>query len=94
MIQELIKKVRIDSYFIELFNKAEEFNISKFFSLDNDIAFTEKEYVDLLRFSDLLSHSDDVYDRNLSYKILSLLYDYYDFKDIFDYYSIPILSKL
>ncbi|NUJ97494.1 DEAD/DEAH box helicase [Candidatus Gracilibacteria bacterium] len=93
MIKEWAKQVIEDEYFLELFKKAEEYSISKLFGTNN-IVFTEKEYNDLFRFSDILSFSDKSEDKNLSLKIVSLLYEIEDFFSAFKIYSVSILTRL
>lgn len=93
MLKELAKNTLGNNYFIELFDKAEKYSFSEFFKLEKKEIFIEKEYIDLFRFADILSYWGSSELRNLSFKIVSLLYEIKDFKEIFNFYSISILSR-
>ena len=93
MIKDWSKQVIEDEYFLEIFKKAEEYSISKLFS-NNNIVFTEKEYNDLFRFADILSFSDNSEYKNISLKIISLLYEMQEFYEDFKVYSVSILTRL
>jgi replicative superfamily II helicase len=83
-----------DEYFLKLFLKAELIQAYKLFNINSDEYITENEFNDLMRFSDILSHSDDPEARNKAYKIIALLAT--DFKDNrkFHVFANAILSKL
>ena len=94
MFEKLTKKALKDKYFWKLFLKIEKNNAFKFFKIENLEILTEKECIDLLRFADIFSHSQNPEAKNLSYKIISLLVN--DKKDdkIFKIFATAILAKL
>jgi superfamily II DNA/RNA helicase len=93
-MEELAEKALTDEYFEELFLKAEKIYTLHFFGLEESKELSEKEYIDLLRFADILSHSESANKKNLAYKILSLLYEHYYNNNSFIYFSKAILTKL
>ncbi|MCA9381065.1 DEAD/DEAH box helicase [Candidatus Dojkabacteria bacterium] len=95
VIEDLEKSILEDDYFKELSLKVEKFAAYKFFQNTNAITpLTEKEFLDLMKYADLLSHSENPLIRNTSYRIVSLLADQDEYKDIYNVFSIAILSKL
>ncbi|MCI5195938.1 MAG: DEAD/DEAH box helicase [Candidatus Electrothrix sp. AW5] len=93
IFEELTKKALDDEYFKELFCKAELCAASNFFQVQNK-KLEEKEFVDLLRFADILSRSSDDDAKNKSYKIISLLIDDYGEDDLFKNFANSVLIKL
>lgn len=55
---------------------------------------TSKEYTDSLRFTDILCRSDMTEARNIAYKIISLLYDFYHEDHFFKMQAATVLVKL
>lgn len=94
ILNDFAKEVNTDDYFIELFQKIERNTFNNFFGLEVVQEFSEKEYFDLLRFSEILSFSDEAEDRNRSYKILSLLYNFYSSDEYYISYANAILVRL
>lgn len=82
-----------DSYFQDLFIKAERLSASNFFNTEKD-NLGSKEYVDLLRFADILSRSKNFDAQNKSYKTVSLLIDDYKGDSLFKKFAHSILVKL
>lgn len=80
-LNELAIKAINDPYLETLISKLEKI-YGYNFAGNTIIKLNGKEYTDLLRFSDILCRSDLTEARNLSYKIISLLYDFYS-EDIF-----------
>ena len=78
IFEKLSLKAINDDYFEELYYKAELIYANTFFQVDCS-KLDDKEVVDLLRFSDILSRSNNVEAQNKAYKIISLLVD--DYKD-------------
>ncbi|WP_342026094.1 DEAD/DEAH box helicase [Cytobacillus pseudoceanisediminis] len=93
IFNRLSEDVLVDEYFISLFKKLSE-GYGKNLLIGTEVLFSNKELKDLLRFSDILSNSTITSNRNLAYKIVSLLQ--YMFKDnpIYQNYSTAILAKL
>lgn len=82
-----------DEYFIYLLNKAECINANRFFSIEAE-ALDEKEYIDLLRFSDILSRSKKPESLNKAYKIISILVETYNEEQLFLNFAQSILIKM
>ncbi len=82
-----------DEYFIYLLNKAECINAKSFFSVASE-PLNEKEYIDLLRFSDILSRSKKSESLNKAYKIISILVDTYKEDQLFLTFAKSILIKM
>lgn len=78
IFEELSGKALTDEYFKALLIKSEICAASNFFHVRKK-ELDEKEFHDLLRFSDILSRSKDAEAQNKAYKIISLLVD--DYKD-------------
>lgn len=75
IFNQISQEILDDEYFQYLFLKAETLSANNFFQVKEQSGLVEKEYTDLLRFSDLLSRSEDTDAQNKSYKIISLLID-------------------
>lgn len=90
---KLSGEVLEDSYFQDLFIKAERLSASIFFDTEKD-NLSSKEYVDLLRFADILSRSKNFDAQNKSYKTVSLLIDDYKSDSLFKKFAHSILVKL
>ncbi len=93
LFDELSEKALDDDYFKELFCKAEVHAAYDFFQIEKK-GLDEKEFLDLMRFADLLSRSKEHEAQNKAYKIISLLVD--DFKDssLFTTFANSVLTKL
>lgn len=84
-----------DFYFSELRLKAELYAAFKFFnSSEHQLELNKKEFLDLLKYSDILSYSKSPRTRNLSYRIVSLLSEQESHTEIYKIFSTAILSKL
>ena len=91
--EKLSVEVLEDGYFHELFVKAEMLFASNFFDIEKE-NFSSKEYVDLLRFADILSRSKNPDAQNKAYKTVSLLIDDYRSDTLFKMFAHSILVKL
>lgn len=77
LLEELAEKALNDEYLKKLVTKIElEITNSKFVGNSSSKSITEEEFNHLIRFSDILSSSTNENCRNLSYKIISLLFEY------------------
>lgn len=93
IFESLAEECLQDEYFIHLLHKAELINANRFyFILEED--FNEKEYIDLLRFSDILSRSKNPEAINKAYKVISLLADNYKEERLFTIFAKSILLKI
>lgn len=75
-LKELATKAVNDSYLKSLVFKLEKTYGNHFVTNTVTDPLHEKEYNDLLRFSDILCRSDITEARNLAYKIISLLLNF------------------
>ncbi|UGV41417.1 DEAD/DEAH box helicase [Methanococcoides orientis] len=95
LIDKLTEDVLGDQYFKELFIKASSSLSAELFQLPTrDVELTEKEYVHLLRFADILSNSSDSKARNKSYQIISILNHAYKEDPTYRTYSKAVFAKL
>ena len=90
---KLSEEILEDVYFQDLFIKAECLSASNFFDIEKS-DLSHKEYVDLLRFADILSRSQNSDAQNKAYKIVSLLIDDYKGDTLFKRFAHSILVKL
>lgn len=93
LLDELSLKALEDEYLKELFSKAEFLSAANFFHLEKE-GFDEKELLDILRFADILSRSNDPDAKNKAYKIISLLVDSYKDSSIFLAFANSVFVKL
>jgi len=93
IFNRLSEDILIDEYFKELFNKLCKGFGNKLIK-DVDVSFTNKELRDLLRFSDILSNSTVTTNRNLAYKIVSILLYISKNNPVYQGYTSAILAKL
>lgn len=93
---ELIEDALKDEYLNELIAKAEKAYTVRFLDLHNSepADLSEKEFLDILRFADILCRSKAATGRNKAYKIISLLYDQYNEDPYFQNCSDAVLTKL
>ena len=92
-IEELANNALEDEYLIELFFNAEKQQAQDLFQIQQQ-EFTNKEFIDLLRFADILSHSNNYKAQNKAYKIISLLIDKYAEDEIFQTFANSVMIKL
>lgn len=93
IILNLSEKALQDKYLQEIFYKAEKINAQKLFDINID-KLTEKEFFDLLRFSDLLSRSTESDAQNRAYKIISLLEENYRNDSMFQAFANSVMVEL
>lgn len=94
---ELTVKAINDPYLDELLIKSEICYSNKFLHISDSfepVSLTEQEFSDLLRFADILCRSKTANGRNMSYKIISLLYDQYRDDPFFQSCADTVLTKL
>lgn len=93
MIERLAVDAYKSEYFWKLYKKVNLLFTHKVFEL-GIIKLTKKELVDILRFADIFSNSAQDNFRNISYKIISMLFETYNTDEIFNTYSTAVLKKL
>lgn len=95
LFEELSERTQNDEYFCYLYGRAEFLAALKFFQITEQTEpLEEKEFLDLLRFSDILSRSVDAEAQNKAYKIISLLVDDYKKSPLFTSFASSVLTKL
>ncbi len=80
-------------YFKYLYLKSTQ-NLAKQIFFEQVEPLSKKEFIDLLKFSDILSNSQNSEARNLSYKMMTLLATFYSADPFFKTYSTAVFSKL
>lgn len=93
-IEKMILKTDNDDYYNYLFNKIEQKYFNTILQGENNYELTEKEYNDLLRFTDILSRASDSKHRQDSYKIVSYMNELYGEDNEFKTIAESILIKL
>lgn len=93
LVEKLTKKALEDVYFRELFVKAELLSALNFFQVEKT-KLQGKELLDLLRFADILSRSNNADAKNKAYKIISLLVDDYKDTEMFSMFANSVFIKL
>lgn len=93
-IQELANNALKDSYLQRLIEKAEHIYGVNFLKKTSDCTLTKKEYLDIMRFADILSRDISFEGRNLAYKIISILYPFYAEDDYYKFISNSVMTKL
>lgn len=93
MIEKLAEDALKTYYFWKLYKKVSLNFIHNTLYLQN-IKLTNKELTDILRFADIFSNSKNEKYRNISYKIISLLYDTHKNNLTYNTYSNAVLKKL
>lgn len=93
-IQELANSALKDDYLQKLIEKAEHIYGLYFLRKSSDTTLTEKEYLDIMRFADILSRDINCEGRNLAYKIISILYPFYKGDEYYKFISNSVMTKL
>ncbi|AME06323.1 DEAD/DEAH box helicase [Bacillus siamensis] len=93
ILERLAMDVAKDSYFNQLFNEISEMFFKNVFQEKQDL-ITKKKLTDIMRFCDILSNSTSTEHRNLSYKIITLLYPFFQEDYSFKLVANAVLSKL
>ncbi|MEK4669012.1 DEAD/DEAH box helicase [Niallia sp. FSL R7-0271] len=94
IFDRLAEDIFQDDYFKNLYNKMSKKIANEIFLNPSQKTITNKEFVHLLRFADILSNSNKPEARNLAYKIVSLLSSAYEEDPIYRTYSTAVLTKL
>jgi replicative superfamily II helicase len=93
-IIEILNDLAIsDNYMFYLLKKIQLNYGKKLFNLEYNL-LSQKEFNDILRFSDILSRSESSLNKNISLKIISTLYDDYHNDDRYKLFSKNVLMKL
>lgn len=94
-LTKLVNKAYNDPYLLLILLKLEKQYANHFIgkSVEGNV-LNEKEYLDLLRFADILCRSDKYEAKNMAYKIISLLHVFYSEDHIFKLQAYNVLIKL
>lgn len=93
-IQELANSALKDGYLQKLIEKAEHIYGLDFLRKSSDSTLTEKEYLDIMRFADILSRDINCEGRDLAYKIISILHPFYKGDEYYKFISNSVMTKL
>ena len=94
VIDRLANNILKDDYLSSLLLKCARNNASKFFKNEKDKELSSKEFIDILRFADILSSSDNSEARNTAYDIISFLFEEYDNDPIYKTVSTAVLARI
>jgi len=96
LIEKLEKDIFENEYFKSLFEKCIMISSIKNFKSQNEEIklFTDKEFIDILRFADILSNSETAKSRNQAYHIISSLNNLYCYHPTYKTISKAVFSKL
>lgn len=92
-IQKLTEDILQDDYFNSLLEKVIIISTSYLFSSHSE-SFSDKEFIDILRFADLLSNSTDSNARNKAYQIITNLNPFYNGDSRYKTVAKAVYSKL
>lgn len=94
LIDKLISDIYLDDYFIQIFEKcllsSAEYNLKSI----NPSNLTNKEFIDALRFADILSNSKEPNSRNKAYQIITSLNHNYSNNPTYKTISKAVFSML
>lgn len=93
-IQELANSALKDDYLQKLIEKAEHIYGLNFLKKSNDDFLSDKEYLDIMRFADILSRDINCEGRNIAYKIISILYPFYKDDEYYKFICNSVMTKL
>lgn len=93
LLEELANKAYIDEYLVSLIYNLEKNFCNKLIDKDYRIELSDKEERDLIRFADILCRSSHAEHKNLSLKIISLIYEFDELKTK-DYIRLSIINVL
>ncbi|RUT40367.1 DEAD/DEAH box helicase [Paenibacillus anaericanus] len=94
-LNRLVDKALKDPYVSTLIVKLEKQYANHFIGKNTEVLnLTGKEYLDLLRFADILCRSEKYEARNTAYKIISLLHAFYNDDQMFKLQAYNVLVKL
>jgi len=94
LIEKLTEDIYKTEYFLNLFNKCLVSSAEYFLKSEKQSTFTEKEFIDVLRFADILSNSTNPKARNDAYQIITTLNHYYNTNPTYRTLSKIVFSKL
>ena len=93
IIQELNNQAINYDYLYKLLRKIQYIYGANLFDEDTE-ELSEKEFFDILRFSDILSRSQESLNRNIALKIISTLFDDYRNEEAYQLFAQNVMVKL
>lgn len=93
IIQELNNQAIKDKYLYKLLRKIQYIYGANLFDKDTE-ELSEKELFDILRFSDILSRSEESLNRNIALKIISTLFDDHRNEEVYQLFAQNVMVKL
>ena len=94
LINKLVNDILGDEYFLYLFDQCTISSASNNFQSEKRINITKKEFLDSLRFSDILSNSEKSEARSKSYQIITALNSNYYQDPYYRTVSKSVFAKL
>ena len=77
IIDILVTDILNDDYFLDIFEKCKIKSSANNFQNQISLELTRKEFIDSLKFADILSNSNNSIARNKAYQIITSLNSYY-----------------
>lgn len=93
IIHELNEKAISDSYLYRLLEKI-QYKYGVELLSENAVSLTDREFLNVLRFADILSRSNLALNRNIALKIVSTLYDFYKENEVYQLFAQNVMVKL
>ena len=93
IIHELNEKAISDNYLYRLLEKI-QYKYGVELLSENAISLTDREFLNVLRFADILSRSNLALNRNIALKIVSTLYDFYKENVVYQLFAQNVMVKL
>lgn len=93
IIHELNEKAISDNYLYRLLEKI-QYKYGVELLSENAISLTDREFLNVLRFADILSRSNLALNRNIALKIVSTLYDFYKENEVYQLFAQNVMVKL
>lgn len=93
LLERLATDAYKDKYFNQLFDDINKLFFKELF-LEKVEQLGEKRLTDIMIFCDILSNSSDVKHRNIAYKIITLLFPFYQENSSFQTISAAVLSRI
>lgn len=94
VIEKLVNDIYKEDYFISIFNKCLISSAEFFLKSENQTSLSDKEFIDALRFADILSNSTNPIARNDAYQIITTLNHNYSNNPTYRTISKAVFSKL
>jgi len=94
IIDKLVTDILNDDYFVDIFEKCKIKSSANNFQNQISLILTRKEFLDSLKFADILSNSNNSIARNKAYQIITSLNSYYKNEPYYKTVSKSVFGKL